>query len=341
MHKKIKLTDAKCTGLVMEAPVNFKADPGGKADFEIEAYTGETVDRWWGKLAIAVDGIKANQKMPILRDHERGDIVGYSMKSWADNSFWVSGKFSKITETAKEVQALAEEGFPWQASIGVKPLTVVEIKSGTSMAVNGGVVDGPAEIWVESEVYETSFVPLGADNNTSVAMLAQIEEKAQEEANTTGEEIMEITLEVLSEKAPELLGQIRDTAKQEGLEAGKVEGATAERDRILAVKKCSLAGHEDLIEKLMFDGKTAGSEAALEVLKAEKGARAQVQKDNDDDAPDAVAQPSTDADVGGSGANLSLEDRCKKAWDKDEKLRKEFKNFSTYLALVKVEGEEV
>lgn len=202
IHKKIKLFNAKCTSLVMEAPVNFDAGTFAEtADFEIEAYTGQVVDRWWGKLAIEVGGITASQKMPILRDHKTSDIVGHSMKSWSDGSFMVSGKFSKSTETAKEVQSLAEEGFPWQASIGVKPRTVVEIKSGTSMNVNGNAVPGPAEIWVESEVYETSFVPLGADGNTSVSMLAKIEEVVQGAEKTQRNDSMNnLSLEEMCKK---------------------------------------------------------------------------------------------------------------------------------------------
>jgi len=339
MHKKIKPSDAKCTRLTMEAPVNFDAGAlAESSDFEIEAYTGQVVDRWWGKLAVDVTGISASQKMPILRDHNTGDIVGHSLKSWTDGSFKVSGKFSKSTETAKEVQALAEEGFPWQASIGVKPKTVLEIKSGTSMAVNGGVVEGPAEIWIESEVYETSFVPLGADNNTSVAMLAQIEEMAQDEAEIKGDRTMEFTLEALSKEAPELLGQIRDAAKQEGLELGKAEGAEAERGRILAVEKCSLGGHEDLIETLMFDGKTTGGEAALAILKAEKTARETTLQDNADDAPAPAQHSSTDGDTGGSATNLTGEEKWKAEFEKSAELKAEFGDVDEYLAYKKVEA---
>lgn len=339
-HKRISLADAKCHGLTMEAPVTLAASGNDKgADFQVAAYTGEVVDRWWGKLAIDISGIRAKKKMPILRDHDRGKIVGYSLDSWADGSFNVSGQFSKITDEAKEVRGLAEEGFPWQASIGVKPLTVLEIKSGTSTVVNGKIVAGPAEIWVESEVYETSFVPLGADGNTSVAMLSKINEVAQganSETTTEKENSMDkLTLELLSKEAPELLGQIRESAKKEGLEAGKVEGATAERERIKSVQDQTMPGHESLVATLMFDGKTTGPEAAVAVLNAEKKARADVFSQHKNDAPPALQQPSTD------GESLSkktgtVEELAKADWDKDEKLRAEFYgNFGTYLAYAK------
>ena len=51
-------------------------------------------------------------------------------------------------------------------------------------------------------------------------------------------------------------------------------GATQERARILAVKAACITGHERLVERLMFDGKTSGDEAALMVNAAERQLRA-------------------------------------------------------------------
>lgn len=48
------------------------------------------------------------------------------------------------------------------------------------------------------------------------------------------------------------------------------QGATAERERIAAVRAQLLAGHEALIDTLAADGKTTGPEAAVAVLQAEK-----------------------------------------------------------------------
>ena len=58
-----------------------------------------------------------------------------------------------------------------------------------------------------------------------------------------------------------------------GLTQGRTEGATSERDRIQAVEKVTLPGHESLIATLKFDGKTSGPEAAVQVLKAEQELR--------------------------------------------------------------------
>lgn len=72
-----------------------------------------------------------------------------------------------------------------------------------------------------------------------------------------------------------------------------VLGASQERDRIQAVlaEGQGMPGHDKLINALAFDGKTTGAEAAQQVLKAERDARAAAAKAHADDAP-AAAKPS-------------------------------------------------
>lgn len=107
--------------LILTTGVTFgKGADQGK--FRMVAYTGAPVDRYFGKLAIDIDGIKSKTQMPIFRQHEHTAIVGHSNKVYKkDGAFVVEGKFSDTTSTAREVRALAAEGFPWQASIGVSP----------------------------------------------------------------------------------------------------------------------------------------------------------------------------------------------------------------------------
>ena len=62
-------------------------------------------------------------------------------------------------------------------------------------------------------------------------------------------------------------------------------GATQERDRIQAVRAQSLPGHEALIDKLAFDGKTSGPEAAAAVLAAERSVRQAAVQAHHRDAP--------------------------------------------------------
>ena len=352
MKKIITLKDAKCTSLELSAPIEFmKGDEDKGNNFLIEAYTGEVVDRWWGKLAVSVDGIKAGQNMPILRDHQRGQIVGYSQKSWKDGSFFLSGKFSNVTPVAAEVKGLAEEGFPWKASIGVKPLKVLSLEPGEKEKVNGKTLKGPAEIWLESRVEEASFVPLGADSNTSVSTFSKIEEVAPEAGDVPGGaehkskkgEDMEITLSLLEKDASELLEKIRTAAKAEGLEEGAKKGAADELSRIKAVSEQLMIGHEDLISKLMFDGKTTGPEAAMQVLAAEKKIRDTALENLNSGAAapvNAVTAPETEDLDDGQGEDEEFdEDKAAAKFKASKTLKQEFGDQDTYFAYLKATND--
>lgn len=344
MTKEIELAQAKCTKLAFEAPVTLakKEDDRDKgSDFIIKAYTGEAVNRWWGKLAIDIDGIKAPKNIPILRQHSTMNIVGFSTDVWKEGSFYVSGKFSQSTQAGQEVKALAEEGFPWQASIGVTPLKILSIEKDSSHVVNGKKLMGPAEVWLESEVYETSFVPLGADGKTSVSMLTRFEELAQPDSapdshQKTEQERTEemITLEKIKAEHPDIANALINEGKALGLESGKVEGfkagreegSKAERDRIKAVRAQALAGHESLIEQMCEDGITTGEQAAMKILQAEKllrvNAQQNLQADNKD-LPKVPVDPPPPVDPS-AGEDLSTPEGMKAKWDKDKALREEF-----------------
>lgn len=95
-----------------------------------------------------------------------------------------------------------------------------------------------------------------------------------------------------------------EQAKQEGLKTGetkgRTEGANAERERIQAVEKASLPGHEKLIASLKFDGKTTGAEAALQVVAAENALRgeelAKMRANAPTPVPESAGSAKADAD---------------------------------------------
>ena len=242
MDKIIDLKKAQANQVTLSAPVVLRKTPDGQTkagEFEITAYTGAVVDRWWGKLAIEVDGIQAKDSMPIFREHSRDTVVGYSLSNKRENgAFVVSGKFSTVTDAAKEVQALAGEGFPWQASIGVQPLKILALEQGASAEVNGAMLEGPAEIWIESRVFETSFVALGADDNTQVACFSQVNETPAPAGNKYKEHDMDITMSLLKSKAPELLAQIRKDAAAEAFKKGEEAGRSAGARNAIVASGC-------------------------------------------------------------------------------------------------------
>jgi hypothetical protein len=346
--------DAKSqrAAMILSAPLAL-AQPGeGETKpppFLITAYTGAMVKTWWGKLLIDISGIKAVAKMPILREHLRDRVVGFSTKAWKDKqNFMIQGEFSQKTPDGLEVFDLAQEGFPWQASIGVWPEKIQILQSDKeTVKVNGREVRGPLEIWRETTVREVSFCALGADPEAAAIVLAAevdrekvpvIIERAQiKEA----EEIMDITLKLMEEKAPGLLKEIREAAQAE-ITLGVTretfeEGVEAERAR--SVKILERAGLKGLTLELIQEGNTY--EAALEKMvshldkmKAEAlktlGAQAPPPVGSDPPKVEIFTEPEQDAPI---------ETRAKADWDKNRNLRAQYMDrFEAYLAFKR--GEE-
>lgn len=269
--------------LSFDVPLELLRDEARQVSgFRLDAYTGAVVDRWWGKLAIAVNGIQASQRMPIFRDHDYTKIVGYSTSSSnANGLFRVEGVFCDATQQSAEVRNLAIEGFPWQASIGVQGLDILELESGQTTQVNGQTVTGPAEIWLSSRVLETSFVPLGADSGTRVTVFS--EQSPPPEKKMTLSELKQQHPELLQELAEDAQNQAHAKLTLEALEnehpdlvqALLKQGAEQERARIADVRSQSIPGHEALIAQMELDGVSDGAAAAKAIVAAEKKLRAE------------------------------------------------------------------
>jgi hypothetical protein len=254
-------------------PVQLALTENGEPSdgFMITAYTGQVIDMgFWGRFVFDLKGMKLAQKIPILREHERDRVVGYSTKTWAEGAnLLLSGKFSGKTQDGREVRELALDGFPWQASIGVWPkkLKVLESEKDTA-TVNGIEMIGPLEIWTESQVREVSFVALGADGDTAaIALNLQELDKVPvsfERAEKTHEEVpMELTLALLEKDHPALLAEIRAAAINGGFQDGQKE----ERERVLKILRAD--GDRELTLAAVEDGSSAEIAFSL-FLQAEK-----------------------------------------------------------------------
>jgi ClpP class serine protease len=84
-----------------------------------------------------------------------------------------------------------------------------------------------------------------------------------------------ITREQLAADHPDLLASILEEGRALGYTTGLAEGAARERQRIQDVEAQVLPGHEALISMLKFDGQTTGSDAALQIVRAEKALAAE------------------------------------------------------------------
>ncbi len=96
--------------------------------FSMVAYTGGAMrlGGWPYPVVVDLAGMRVTRKSrPILKDHDRGSIVGHTDDIMVgDSRLEVAGVISGVGNTAQEVIATSENGFPWQASLGANALSL-------------------------------------------------------------------------------------------------------------------------------------------------------------------------------------------------------------------------
>lgn len=166
--------------LTSEAAVELFAAAEGEEKkhrrFKMTAYTGAAMQVWGFWLPVVVDlaGIAISAKSrPILRDHDAGRIVGHTdaIKN-SGRKIDLSGTVSAANEHAREVVDSADNGFPWQASIGCSVQQATEVRDGEKIKVNGRTFAGPVIVATKTTLREVSFVAIGADDDTSARIAA-------------------------------------------------------------------------------------------------------------------------------------------------------------------------
>ena len=91
--------------------------------FTMVAYSGGPMDVGFGyPVVVDLAGMTVSDKpRPIFRDHDPGKVVGHTTSvDVKAKSIKVSGVISGTNEHAEDVLTAADNGFPWQASIGAK-----------------------------------------------------------------------------------------------------------------------------------------------------------------------------------------------------------------------------
>jgi len=216
--------------LNLESAVEFIAAEAGEGmpsqpkKFSIEAYTGSAIRQAWSAEPIVIDlaGMKYKQKIPIVMGHEytMAAILGQATSVRAENGrLYVEGEILADSELARQVTALAEKGFAWQASVGADVMRHQKVAAGEQVTVNGQVFNGPVRIVKASKLREVSFVTLGADDATSARIAAEEAEELlmAESANETPAEVTETKVEATATvvvDAPKV-----DTAESDALKA--------------------------------------------------------------------------------------------------------------------------
>jgi hypothetical protein len=189
--------------------------PGPKK-FRIVAYTGAPIRQGWSREPVVIDlaGMTLPSTIPIVigHDYALGSILGQGVPSVQGGQLIVEGEILAESENARQVLALAERGYQWQASVGADVGRHLKFGEDQATTANGQSHVGPVRIVRASTLRETSFVTLGADRSTAVSIAAEEvaeEQPMAESANQKPTEevvetpIVEATATVAVEPKPE------------------------------------------------------------------------------------------------------------------------------------------
>lgn len=175
------------SSIKLQTEVTFLQASEGEAapatkKFRIVAYTGAPIRQGWSKEPVVIDlaGMTLPSTVPIVLGHDYalGSILGQGVPSVQGNELIVEGEILADNENARQVLALAERGYQWQASVGADVGRHLKFGEDQSTTANGQTLVGPVRVVRASTLRETSFVTLGADRSTAISIAA--EEVAEE-----------------------------------------------------------------------------------------------------------------------------------------------------------------
>lgn len=142
-------------------------------------------------------------------------------------------------------------------------------------------------------------------------------------------DIKELTLETLKADRSDLVDKIQAEGKEEILKEGNAAGEKLERERVVAIQEAvkPYEGMSELANEAIKDGATVD-----EAVSKFKDKRIADLQENAPKTQGPSDPPEKDKD---GGDKLSGEDQWKKNWEKDSKIRDEFKEEGNYLAYMK------
>ena len=161
--------------LTLEAPSPARiAGSNGARSFDMVAYTGGVFDVGFGPCACDLAGLELAESIPALRQHDWARYVGRGSARVEGDQLHVAGALFSGVEDAEEVCRISDQGGQWQASIraAIDWQAVDEIGRSSSVELNGRTLQGPLLVLRKTKLRETSFVVLGADDQTSAVVLA-------------------------------------------------------------------------------------------------------------------------------------------------------------------------
>ena len=271
------------SNLKLETNVTFLQAADGDAaagpkKFRIVAYTGAPIRQGWSREPVVIDlaGMTLPSTIPIVLGHDYalGSILGQGTPTVQGGELIVEGEILADNETARQVLALAEKGYQWQASVGADVGRHLKFGADQSTTANGQSLVGPVRVVRASTLRETSFVTLGADRSTAISIAA--EEVAEE--STMAEHANEKPIEeVVQAAATEATASV-------AVEAPKVEARNYEaeiaslNEKVVNMEKLIATRDERPAAPAVHVAKTQDSAAVIEASFALQGGLPNVEK---------------------------------------------------------------
>lgn len=211
-------------------PVEFADDDQQeeKNRVRLKLYDGSVVKHWfWGNLAFELATMRMRRKTrnPILYSHDTNQRLAYSTSASFDGQFVLEGEFLKKSQKAAEIKQDIAEKFPFEASLrfDMDRSTIVLVKEGESVEVNGHQLKGPGALIKDAMIMEGSVCVFGALKNTKSVIF--------ERANIMPETETKIeSAAMFAEQYPKLHDEIVTAAKAEGMAEGVDKGQKEVRE---------------------------------------------------------------------------------------------------------------
>jgi len=163
--------------------------PGGLRRFSGVGYTGAVIEGHphWGDVVFDMSQVSLANKVPIFLEHDANRIVGFadSHRVSETGALEIGGVLSSVTEASKQVAALSDDGYPWQMSIRIEPEYVEKVEAGSSVTVNGRVINGPVNVFRNGKISEVSFTSMGWDSDTVAIALSSLKQPLSTEVLMT------------------------------------------------------------------------------------------------------------------------------------------------------------
>ena len=227
------------------------AEPGGHRFTMEPALFGHIPGHWfWGELHVDLEGLELPSQVPALFQHDHERRVGFTDRLELVEGVGVVAEGPMLRNAhADQIRMDASQGYPWQASPHLTPLSIEDVQAGATVEVNGQQVPGPATVFRRSRLREVSFVAIGADPNTKAGAF---QDQGTVHVPTTRR--VETMTKKTDGAAPAQGAPAGGNDVQAAAGAATPDAAATERTRVSAILADALPEQRELAQRLITEG---------------------------------------------------------------------------------------